>query len=81
MPIREGYLKALGRDRPTDRAPAVWESALALTMLGILSCGGGTTGPASPLRPIMFLSGRDGGAEVYVMNVDGSNPIQATVRP
>jgi len=26
----------------------------------------------------MFLSGRDGGAEVYVMNVDGSNPIRLT---
>ena len=45
-----------------------------------LGCGGndGPTGPSFATSKIAFDSDRDGNAEIYVMDADGSNPVRLT---
>lgn len=49
---------------------------IVLIALGVLACG-----PTGPVGRILFISDRDGAAEIYVMDADGSNQTRLTDGP
>jgi Tol biopolymer transport system component len=62
------------------RAAAFGTAALLLSAL-VVSCSDKSTGPEPPVEKtlkIAFISDRDGNAEIYVMNADGTNQKRLT---
>ena len=64
------------------KQPKLFTAAITFTLLSAMLVGcDGTTPPPTSTSRIAFVSDRDGKVEIYVMDADGSNPINLTNHP
>lgn len=52
-----------------------------LALVAALGCAGDPTAPRPDASAIVFSSSRSGNDEVYVMDLDGANPVNLTLAP
>src|SRR5215213_7675025 len=86
-PLNEHTASPLVMSTYSDKALAPYRTALALLAIaGLAACGDDDTsspdgGRGTPAGPILFTSYRDGDAEIYAMNADGTNQLRLTRSP